>query len=266
MYPEQGVPENFVVRVLENQNGAAVASGRAVAVLNSTPDFLIGNPSAGLNNINGNYGLVRRVISIDIQNGVATFPKEQLILGANYNLEFINLRNAAGQYLDPMTNNFGFTPGQDRPELVVFAPLPAVNPQVRTSNNERDNSFPSDLFVNNLVVTFPYPVELCSDIADADWFNFIGSNEDGDLVVAAPPSTGQQVNISFNGDNTEMTLAPIFGSDNRANDPGDSLGVSFDDVYVRVRGSSSCTYIWDLRMRDTGNSLNAQIYVREINP
>ncbi|MDF1562918.1 MAG: hypothetical protein P1V51_07730 [Deltaproteobacteria bacterium] len=254
MYPVGTVPADLVVSVYDGTNGAPVPDATVMVSLESVSAVIdIDSPLAP------NMGILPPTLGATSGvDGKATFGFDTLIMNGRYEIDVFGALDADGVYLVPVSNRT-VTVGQQVQEIVVFLSRPTLTPVALTVNNE-DEGFDAEL-----VVTFPFAVELCSTDADHGWSNTTGrhTNVDTDFdgtVTSPHPVT--PVTATLGAGNTELTLA--FDTEN--DDAGDALYVEFWGVSLRPRGASagSCTDLDNVPLRNTGGwpVVDTEIHVR----
>ena len=245
MFPVQSVSDDVVIKVYDGNTGTLITSGEVSAKLDlgASIGALAGT---GTSPFSGSVGFTPSTINVTLSGGTATLPRAQLVYGATYDITVTSARNAQNQYLAPQVVN-NFKAGSDFSQVVVFMGNPAVEPVALSVNNENGGT------QSNLTVTFPYPVQLCNTAADWSWTNTAGT--------AINPATTNPVTATLGSGGTQLTLVyNINGADNTAVD----LSVRFNNVEVRVAGGSTCETLGNVEIRDTGDTVDTEILVRDV--
>jgi hypothetical protein len=155
------------------------------------------------------------------------------------------------------------TIGATVPEIVVFLDRPLLTPVAISANNE-------DAGIHtNLVVTFPYVIEVCSASAQHTWTNVTTSQgvvADTDIDgTVAQPANPNPVTLTVGGGGTTITLEENYGLTTQAFDPQDDLFVQFNGVTVKPAGSgeASCRALNLIELRDSGLNVVTRIHVND---
>ena len=233
LYPATGVTENVVVKVFEQESGAPVTAGQVLARLDSTndpastqfPNPLPGNFTLRPNTVVGTLGA----------DGTATFPKEQLILGASYDVVVYGARSATGAPLEPSFSGTSFAAGASLPVLTVYLQAPGDEPVALSTNTETAGGIDP-----TLIVKFPYAVEVCSQTASHD-FQLV------DTTNTAVKNMANPVTVALSTDGQQLTLTPNFTSVNLSSG---TVSAQLTGVQVKVRGSSACVNLASVKVRD----------------
>ncbi len=251
LYPVKGVDSDVVVKTFEAESGAPVAGGTVVATLTAASNLI----GTGFSNpLSGSLTLRPTTIVANIgEGGTATLPKDRLVLGGTYSIDVFGAKTAANLYLTP-TDNLSIVAGRSFPQLTVFMGPPSQAPVALSANNEKVVVIP------NLVVKFPYPVEVCSEATAHGWSVNPGTGLDGNADgVKATPATTSPVTVALTPDNGQITLTANFAttmSGASTFQTADGLmEANFFGVRVKVKGSSSCTSLGSIRIRD-GNFIS----------
>jgi hypothetical protein len=259
MYPEGIVPQGVTVTVYDGSTGATISNATVVATLvgvgAAVPITDVLAPNVGLT--------PDTLVTTSGSNGEATFAPEDLVLGGTYAINVFGALDAQGVFLVP-SSNLSVTVGQTFQQLPAFLSRPFQVPVALGANNED--------FVNggtnpNLVVTFPYAIELCSTPSSHTWFNStpFPADTNGNGTVATPPATNQVTATLSNG---EATLTLAYNLQAGTDDPGDNLYVTFSGVQVKPKGAAatSCTSLSLVSLRNIGGlpRVNTQIRVRQL--
>ncbi len=255
MFPMETVETDIRIRAYDGETGEPVHGGRVVATIDPavTPQGVITVTDEVLQ---GTLGLRPMTQTVDLSDGRAVFSREDLVYGATYNMDVIGARNADDAWLQP-TSLAGFRAGRDHPELVVFMGPPAVTPVALSANNEQDGTH------TELVIRFPYPMEVCSDARNHTWVNESGdTNANG---VAAEPDPNDPLTLTLSNGDEVLTLAPNIASGTR--DDGDRLRARIEGVGVRVTGTrgtnlQTCVPIEQIQLRNTGTNVSNRILMQ----
>lgn len=253
MYPKQGVEEDIEIRVFDNADGSPIAQGQVVAAFDGDAvDSIIDDGAGGGDVLSPNLGYRPQVITAQINSdGRAVLPKDQLVLGATYNLNVYQARNADGDYLIPTDAN-AFTAGEEIPKQTIFVERPSGPPIAVSANNEGSN-----VLVDELVVTFAHPVAVCSDPREHTWTaNAPDTDGDSNTTQVADDNP---VEIEFDDTSTIMTVTYNAESE----DADDALTVTFSSIKVQLQGTSSCVDLGDVSLRDSTDDVNMSIQVRD---
>lgn len=255
MYPEGTVPQGITVSVVDGNNGEPVPDATVVAALVD-----VGSPIPVANVLAPNVGLRPQTLNATTgADGKVDLASETLIIGGEYQIDVFGALDAQGVYLVP-SNNQTVTVGEDVQQVLVFLSRPSLIPVALKTNNEDAGGF--DM---NLQVTFPYAVEICSAATSHSWFNSTSfPNTNGNSVVTGP-ATSNPVTASLSAGDTVLTLVYNAGTGTSAEDPGDDLRVTFQNVSVKPKGSStgSCTSLGSIRIRN-GSFISTTINVRDV--
>ncbi len=243
MYPVTAVAEDVIIKVYDSNTGAQILNGDVSAKL--TPTGIDTPGGAGTSPFSGTVGFTPSVVRATLTNGAATLPKASLVHGGTYTVTVSNARNPQSQYLQPSTTTF--KAGTTFSQLVVFMGPPAVEPVALSANTENPGSLP------NLVVTFPYPVTVCSDQQTWGWTNTAGTS--------IAPRTSSPVRATLGSGLTQLTVDyNIEGADNTA----ESLSVNFTGIRVAVSGGADCVALGDVSLRGTSSRVDTEIVVRVV--
>lgn len=259
LFPTQTVEQDIVVKVFEGENGAALTTGQVVATIDTREG--VASPIPGLTQqLQGSFGYLPRTITAPITAGVATLPKDQLVFGATYTLSVIGARDADGQYLSPVLEEESIQAGIGFQTAVVFVGPPAQRAIALSASNED-----SEAMQATLVVRFPYPVELCSVASDHSWVNRTNDgpmdprDTDNDEAVTFPADENS-VTATLGEGGTVLTVGYVAETEDR----GDSLSLDFYGIEVRVVGSRTCTDLFDVELRDSGDEVSNRLFVRKV--
>jgi hypothetical protein len=246
LYPVKGVDSDVVVKSYEAETGIPVAGGTVVATLTGASNLI----GTGFNNpLPGSLTLRPTTIIAAIgEGGFATLAKERLVLGGTYSIDIFGAKTAANAYLTP-TDNLSIVAGRSFPQLNVFLGPPAQSPVALSANNEKVVVAP------NLIVKFPFPVEICSEATAHGWSVQPGTGLDGNADgVKATPATTSPVTAALSGDGGQLTLTANFATTMSGASTFQTadglLEVSFFGVRLKVKGSSSCVGLGSVRVRD----------------
>ncbi len=244
LYPQKGVESDVQVKAYEQENGAAVSAGTVVATLTSASNLIgtsFSNPLPGALTLRPST-----IIASIAAGGVATLPKDKMVLGGTYSVDIFGAKSASNVYLTPSENQT-FTAGKSYAQLTLFLGPPAQTPVALSSNNEKVSVQP------NLTVSFPFPVEICSDPTTHTWTVWNGGADGNGDTIKATPATMNPVSAVV-GEDGKLTVTANF-----ATTPGGAttfqpadglLEVRFNNLQLRVRGSSTCTNLTSIRIRD----------------
>ncbi|MEK7703557.1 MAG: hypothetical protein AAB426_01250 [Myxococcota bacterium] len=257
MFPTANVSTPINVTVYDT-DGAPLAGATVVAQLTGAAGVI-----EATNDLYPDTGLVPSALrATSGTNGVATITATDLFYGGTYTVNVFNAVDGDGNYL-VVPGTTDITVGDDLMDIAYYMALPPTTITARLVNNEDGGHYPT------LVVTFPYAMELCTDAADATWSNTTSShgayqdNNGGTPITAAPADTNP-VTPTFSANNTVLTLAYVAGTGDNADDTGDSLYVTFDDISVAPLGSSTCTALDNIEIRNTNGDIDLEIWVREV--
>lgn len=243
LFPVRGVDRDITIRAFDGEKGEPVASAQVVAQIDVSRAIQSLVPP-GSSPLPGALGYLPRMIVANMTNGVAVFPKDQLVFGALYDISVIAARNSASEYLEAKVIQ-DLKAGDHFPTLVLFMGPPAQTPVALKTNNEDGGTQP------NLVVTFPYAVEVCSDIDSHDWRNVtpLQIDTDDDRSFAAPDPQSP-VTVTRSESDTVLTLSyKVDPAPPTLDDPDDNLAVEFTGLKVRVVGGSTCTDLGSVKVR-----------------
>lgn len=252
MYPEGSVPGDLIVSVYDGNTGAPVEGATVLASLvDVTPVIDISSPLAP------NVGILPPTLAgATDAAGKAIFTAANLIMNGEYFIDVYGALDADGVYLVPVSNR-SIIAGRQVQEVVVFLSRPALNPVALMANNEED------VTNTELVVTFPYEIELCTtDANDHGWNNstswHTAADTDGDGTVTSPSATAPVTSALEDG-GTVLRLS--FATEN--DDAGDALYVDFWGIRVKPAGASdgSCTSLGNVSLRGSG-TVDTEIHVR----
>jgi hypothetical protein len=184
--------------------------------------------------------------------GMVTIEATNLVLGAEYNIDVRGAVDGSGNALG-LAQDSKWVAGSDHPTKNLFLDLLAATPiAISTNNIDETGTYDETLVTSSFEITFANAIELCSADADHGWQNrttdeFTWQDTDGDAVISRPPATGSQVTATLSNNNETLTLEPIFGAGNRAEDTDDNLVLVFSGVEVKVAGTSDngCTPLLD---------------------
>lgn len=265
VYPEGQAPNDLTVRVFENDAETPVSGARVFAGFNqnATPtnqtSFQVISPSSNT---------VGTTLTADTDaNGTATFAAASLILGANYDIEVFGAVTSDGRFLSSETTSFEV--GDDFPTILLFLDEPAETPVALSASN--DEGGPE--FQNELVVRFPYAVEVCSnpddhngaingnstapyDAADDDGDTTFNSLNDDMPVTVTPSEENTVLTFTFNLDGQDDLNQTDLDGNN------DSLNINFLGFEISPVGSRTCTALTSVPVRQTGRNLDTDIDVR----
>jgi len=259
MYPVGTAPADVVVSVYD-ADGNPIAGATVVATMSSASAFVPVDTEL----VSGVGILPSSVVSQTNAAGKTTLAGASLILGATYSVDVFGALDAAGVYLRPSEDNT-IVVGDEIPEIIVFLNRPAELPVAITVNNEVDGIY------SQLVVTFPYAVELCTTSDDHTWANWSGFHgnyvNDFDGIDAAPATT-DSVTAALSSGGTVLTVGYVTNVANDANDafdPDDSLWILFSGVEVKPVGASdgSCRDLTNVALRATGMTVDPEIHVNQ---
>jgi hypothetical protein len=257
MYPVGTVPGDLTVTVF-SADGTPVDDATVVATQDQQPVFVPVDtplfPGVGI--------LPGSISKTTAGGGVATFPGAELVLGARYSIDVFGAIDANGVFLVPSQSE-SVTIGASVPQLAVFLNRPLLTPVAISANNE------DGALHNNLVVRFPYGIELCAPLSPLSWTNTTSSfappaNTDADTVTAGPALTTPVTATLSDGGQT-LTVEEFYGLDTAAFDPEDNLFVTFNNVRVKPVGSgdASCRVLNQVELRDTNTNVNPTIHVND---
>lgn len=242
LYPTQAVSQDFAVKTFNSLDGSPVTHGTVVATLTGTSSLI---PTSFPNPLPGTLTLRPTSVVVAIgEGGVATLPKAQLVLGASYSVDVFGAQDAEGRYLVPAQNQL-IVPGQSFSQLTLFVGAPAQTPVAVTVNNEVLGTV-----TPTLIVSFPYPVELCTPPTYWSWFLSTGGDGNGDGIKATPAPV-KPVSAVVNGGTLTVT-ANFASAQGGAStfQPADGLqSMSFNGVSVRVVGTNGCTPVSSMSLR-----------------
>ncbi len=176
LFPEASVSEDFIIEVYDVETGEPVIGGTVVATLDDEggldPETAGLGDEGGLSLAGGRYGVLPPVIVVPLNaQGQATLEASDLVFGATYLLDIYAIQNADNDYMKPELG-ISILPGQEVPERIVFA-TPLSGPPVALKTNTEDDGTGT-----TLIVTFPYPVEVCSEDDEDDWYNMTDGDDD----------------------------------------------------------------------------------------
>ncbi|MBK8482081.1 MAG: hypothetical protein IPL40_13090 [Proteobacteria bacterium] len=258
LFPVRSVDHDITVRAYEGVDGDPVAAGQVVAQIdvNQAINAIV---RPGTSPLPGALGFLPRTIVATIANGLAVLPKDQLVFGAVYDISVIAARNAAGEYLEPATIQ-DVRAGDDFPTAVIFMGPPAETPAALRASNEDGGT------QQKLIVTFPYPVEVCSEPEGHAWRNVtpppVDTDNDG---TSAAPHPQTPVTVALSESDTVLTVGyEIDPAAPSADDPGDNLSVQFAGIEIRVVGASTCTGLGAIRIRGAA-TVDTTIVARKVN-
>ncbi|MBI5511283.1 MAG: hypothetical protein HY903_21185 [Deltaproteobacteria bacterium] len=260
MYPLGHAPGDVKVSVYDSRDGAAVRGATVAATLSQVTQLInltdVLLPTIG-------YTPSTMVATTDA-DGKVSFASANLIMGATYDVDVFGALDADGVYLVPDTAS-QVKVGYALQDLVVFLDRPVLVPVAVMTNNE-DNT----LLVSELVVTFPYAVEICNAATNHTWSNTtdnhgapFSDDTDGDGVFAAMAPTNP-VGAALSVNDTVLTMTYAAQND----DVGDDLWVTFSGLTVKPRGASdsSCTSLTSVKLRTItgGATIDTEIHVRDV--
>ncbi len=243
LFPEGAVEDDLQVKVFDSMDGAPVSSGRVIATLTAAPTH-VGTSFSNL--LPGSFSTRPSTLVVTLDaDGSAVLPKAQLVLGGTYSVDVFGGRNAKGEFLRPTENKL-ITAGVDLPRLVLFMGAPAMDPVALSANNEKPGA------QSALVITFPYPVEVCSEPSSHGW-HLVDYQGDlnGDGLIATPDMTRPVTVASTEG---EVTIRANFASVGGAStfQPTDGrLVVMFSGISVRVQGAANCVPLTSTYLRSS---------------
>jgi len=254
MVPEGTVPQGITVHVFDGANGNPVPGATVVAALDG-----VGSPIPASNILLPNVGLRPQTLTGETgEDGKVELAGDNLVLGGDYEIDVFGALDDQGVYLVPSSNQ-SVTVGEDVQEVLVFLSRPFLAPIALRVNNEDVGGFDP-----NLVVTFPYAIEICSAASSHGWQNLSGNTNFNGVV--ATPASPNPVTAALSSGDTVLTLTYNLASG--TDDPGDDLRVNFFGVQVKPKGSSmsSCTSLGSVRLRNTNGSVfvSTQINVRDV--
>lgn len=241
MYPVTAVAEDVTIKVYDSNSGALILNGDVSAKL--TPTGIDTPGGTGTSPFSGTVGFTPSVVRATLTNGVVALPKASLVYGGTYTVTVSNARNQQNQYLQPSTTTF--KAGTTFSQLVVFMGPPAVEPVALSATSENPG------YQSTLVVTFPYPVTICSEKSTWGWTNTFPTSTVAPRVtdpVGATLSPGTQLSLSYNVEGV---------------DPGtEGLSVQFNGISVAVSGGSTCKALNTVSLRGTADTVDTEIDVR----
>jgi hypothetical protein len=258
MFPIGTSPSDLSVTIF-TADGEPVANATVVATLNQQPTNVPVDtplfPGVGI--------LPSSAVATTDAAGKATFSGDNLILGGRYSISVFGALDAQGVFLVPSSAT-NVTIGATVPEIVIFLDRPLLTPIAISVNNE-DAGIHS-----NLVVNFPYEVELCSLTSAHTWQNvtnqspfFLTLDTNANGTVAQPALANP---VTLTGDGTAtLTLEENYGNTTAAFDGGDDLFIQFNGVTLKPRGAGdgSCRSLSTVEIRDTGSFVNPRIHVND---
>lgn len=258
MYPVGTAPGDLTVTVFSGDGGTPVQGATVVATQDQQPVFVPVDtplfPGVGV--------LPSSVIQTTDASGRAVFPGADLVLGARYSIDVFGAI-VDGVFLVPSQNQ-SITIGSSVPEIVVFLNRPLLTPVAITSNNE------DGAIHNNLVVRFPYAIELCTPTSPLSWTNSSGSfspfilDLDGDGTVAQPALTNPVSAVLSDGNST-LTVEESYGIGTQAFDVNDDLFVTFNNIRLKPESTddASCRLLNQVELRDTNTNVVTTIHVND---
>jgi hypothetical protein len=257
MFPLDSVEEDVELRVYEGETGDPVAGGRVIAAIDPTvvPQGIV---TVTEDVLVGTLGLRPMSLTVDLSDGRAVFPRDELVFGATYRIDVIGARNADGDYLQPIAMG-GFRAGRDHPRLVMFMGPPAVTPVALSASSETTGTF------SELIVRFPYPMEVCSDPRDHGWVNESGdTNFNGEW---AQPDAEDPLTVALSEGDEVLALTPNIAAG--TDDDGDALTARITGVAVRVQGTrgsttQTCIPLGQVPIRNTGTLVNPRVVMRTL--
>jgi len=264
LYPVQAVYRDVTVRVFSGDDGAAVVSGKLVASIDVNAGLSTPIPNLS-DQLTGSLGYLPRSVIVDVVNGLATLPKDQLVFGATYRLNVHSAKNAAGEFLTPRLNAQAVTvqAGIGFPNVTIFLGPPAIAPVALSATNEGDDPAARA----TIAITFPFPVELCSASSNHRWINRTNdgpnvSNDTDDDGRITTPKEENAVTAVLSEGGTVLTLG--YAADTE--DADDSLFIEFRGIQVQVTGASACTDLTSVRLRDSNSYVSDDLTVRVEEP
>ncbi|MEM6730082.1 MAG: hypothetical protein AAF658_00920, partial [Myxococcota bacterium] len=156
--------------------------------------------------------------------------------------------------------------------ITVFLGEPVQVPVALSANNDPEEGTE---FQEDLVVRFPYPIEVCSDldlhsariVGGGTFPPFDGPDGDGDTTVNSLDDD-DQTTFMLDETNTVLTLSFVLDATDDASqtDPvdmtNDALSVSFVNFQVSPVGASTCQNLTNVEIRNTGRNVSNTIDVR----
>jgi len=251
MYPVGTSPSDVTISVF-TADGQPVDGATVVATLSQQPIFVPVDtplfPGVGI--------LPGSLVAQTAGGGKATFAGADLVLGAEYSIDVFGALDANGVFLVPSQNNT-IRIGAQVPEIVVFLDRPVLAPVAISANNE------DGAIHGNLVVRFPYAVDVCSQTIEHTWSGS-GGDTDFDGNIAGPASI-TPVTLTKSAADTTITLEESYGAGLQAFDPNDNLFVTFNGVRLKPRGAgdTSCRTLNSVELRDTNRFVSTQIHVNQ---